>query len=98
MIKIYISLPMKGKSRSEILSEQAKILARVNEKLGEPVMLVENYLDDNGKLHPLECLGESLKRMSHADYAVFADGWENARGCMLERNCAEAYSIPILKL
>lgn len=96
MTKIFISLSMKGKARSEILSEQAKILARVNEKLGEPVMLVESYLDENA--NSLECLGESLKRMSHADYAVFADGWENARGCVIEHECAERYGVPILEL
>lgn len=95
MTKVFISLPMKGKLRSEILTEQAKILARVNEKLAEPVMLIESYLDD--KHSPLECFGENLKRMSHADYAVFAQGWQYERDCVIEHMCAEKYGIKTLE-
>lgn len=96
MTKIFISLPMKDKTRAEIITEQGRLLEVANVILGEPVMLVESYLDENA--NSLECLGESLKRMSHADYAVFADGWENARGCVIEHECAERYGVPILEL
>ena len=98
MKKVFVSIPMRDKLRDEILSEQAKILARVNEKLGEPVVLVETYLRELYSQKPLECLGESLKRMAYADCAVFADGWEDARGCNIEHLCAEKYGIPIIEL
>ena len=96
MQKVFISLPMEGKTRSEILNEQAKILARVNEKLAEPVMLIESYFDE--KHNPLECFGENLKRMSHADYAVFAKGWQYEKDCVIEYMCAEKYGIKTLEL
>ena len=67
MKKVFISLPMKDKLRSEIISEQAKILARVNEILGETVMLIENYMRELYSQKPLECLGENIKRMSEAE-------------------------------
>lgn len=98
MTKVFVSMPMKDKLRSEIVTEQGKILARVNEKLGEPVMLVESYMRELYSQKPLECLGENIKRMAHADYAVFADGWENSRGCFIERMCAEKYGIEIIEI
>lgn len=98
MTKVFISLPMRGLERSEIISKQGEILTHVNNKIGEPVMLVESFLDGNADMKPLECLGESLKRMAHADLAVFAKGWAEARGCAIEHMCAEKYGIPILDL
>lgn len=96
MSKIFISMPMKGKTRAEIITEQGKVLAHVNEKLGEPVMLVENYIDEN--ISPLECLGENLKRLAHADWIVFTESWENCKRCVIEHLCAEKYNVPILEL
>ena len=98
MQKVFISLPMEGKTRSEILNEQAKILARVNEKLGEPVMLVETYMRELYSQKPLECLGESIKRMAQADCVVFGEGWQDARGCVIERMCAEQYGLEIVEI
>ena len=97
-IKVFVSLPMKNKSREAIITEQNALIQRASEKLGEPVMLVEAYFRELYSQKPLECLGENLKRMAHAEYIIFADGWQNARGCIAERFCAENYDIPILEL
>ena len=98
MKKVFISLPMKDKLRSEIITEQAKILARVNEKLGEPVILIENYMRELYSQKPLECLGENIKRMSEADCVAFGKGWQDARGCVIERICAEKYGLEIVEV
>lgn len=98
MKKVFVSLPMKEKTRTEILSEQANILARVNEKLNEPVMLVGSYLRELYSQNPLECLGENIKHMANANCVVFAEGWENSRGCVIEHMCAEKYGLEILEL
>lgn len=94
--KIFISLPMRDKSREEILTAQTNLLERVSDYFNECVILVETFLDEEQELTPLECLGESLKRMSRADYVVFAEGYENARGCRIEYNCARDYGKKIL--
>lgn len=96
MTKVFISLPMRDKTRAEIITEQGRLLEVANVILDEPVMLVEMYIDE--KLSPLECLGENLKRMAHADYVLFCNGWIGSRDCMIERRCAEEYGIPILEL
>ena len=35
--------------------------------------------------------------MNTADYVVFAEGYENARGCRIEYTCACEYDKKILK-
>ena len=79
--KIFISMPMAGKTKEEIEQTQFDVLVAVGTKLNEEVELVETYLD--GEYSPLGCLAESLKRMDTADYAAFVKGWENARGCKI---------------
>ena len=92
--KVFISMPMAGKSREEIESLQNETFRAVEEALDEDVELIKSCIE--GKGSPFEILTESLKLMTSADYAVFADGWENARGCKVERLCAEEYGIKII--
>ena len=94
--KIFISMPMAGKSKEEILQTQHDVLVSVGNKLNEEVEQVASYLAQ--ELSPMGCLGESLKIMATADYVAFAEGWENARGCKIEHACAEAYSIPYIDM
>lgn len=96
MKKVFISMPMNGKSKKEIQQTQDDVLISVCNKLNEEIEHVENYLQDNEKLSRLECLAENLKRMATADYVVFVEGWENARGCKIERLCAENYGLEII--
>lgn len=44
-------------------------------------------------------LGEPIEVIDsffEADVVHFCDGWENARGCKVERYCAEKYGITII--
>ena len=95
--KVYISMPMAGKSREEIERVQRETFKTLSASLeNESVELIDNYFAHD--LSPLECLAECLKRMAGADYVVFVDGWENARGCKVERLCAEEYGIGIIDI
>lgn len=98
MKNIFISFPMRGKSREEIEAERSRLLKLASEYLGEPVVLISSYLNENVK--PLVCLGENLKRMAEADYVLFRDGFETAeRGapeCRIEHLCARGYDKKIL--
>ncbi len=93
MKKVFVSLPRRDKDRSEIISGQQKALSALNEYLSEPLMLIETFIDENAS--PLECLGESIKRMNSADYVLFAEGWENSRGCRIEHESANEYGKKI---
>ena len=40
----------------------------------------------------------NIEFLAKADVAVFAPGWEYARGCRIERQCAEEYGIPVMEV
>lgn len=100
MKRAFISQPMAGKSREEILSERDRLLAEAGKMEGEPLVLIDSYLGDAaaGSDNPLLWLSKSLEIMSGADLVVFAPGWEEARGCAIEHRCAQEYGYDILEL
>lgn len=98
MKKIFISQPMRGKTDGEILEERNKAIEAVRMKLGEEVEVIDSFFQDAPvEAKPLWYLGESLKCLAEADVAYFAEGWENARGCVIEYDSAHAYGIPVIE-
>ncbi len=98
-MKIFISQPMKDYSDFEIESIREQITAALKEKYGNDIEIIDSFFKNapNGA-KPLWFLGESLKKLSEADIAVFA--YENsidtvskrlARGCSIEEKCAKEY-------
>lgn len=99
MAKLFVSCPMKDKGKVEIIAEQEYVLSKAQQKLKDPSLeLVKSMRPDFASMHPLACLGHSLILLAGADYVAFGRGWEDARGCKIEHDCAEAYGIPILEL
>lgn len=47
---------------------------------------------------PLDYLARSIEFLAKADVAIFAPGWQNARGCRIEHQCAEDYGIPVMEV
>lgn len=94
-MKIFISQPMKDMSEQEIMVVRDNIVG-VMESVIEDLELIDSFLKD--KSTPLEMLGESIKMLSKADLVVFAPGWDNARGCIVEHTCCEQYDIPMIEL
>lgn len=45
---------------------------------------------------PLCFLAKSLENMSLCHAAYFCKGWEDARGCKIEHEAAEAYGLEVL--
>lgn len=102
MIKIFISQPMRDKTKEEILAELNKAISLVKEKYGEDAEIIDSYFADfeenKYKIVPLAYLAKSIELLSTADVAVFCKGWENARGCKIENQCAIEYGIPVMFL
>ena len=97
MIKLFISQPMKDKTDEEIKTERMKAIEKAQAKLKEPVEVIDSFFESSPHdAEPLWFLGKSLELLSTADVAYFADGWESARGCQIEHECAEKYGIEIL--
>ena len=97
MAKIFISQPMNGKTteeiedkRNDIIDRLATQFARENEYIDIIYSFFKNAPHD---AKPLWYLGESIKLMSEADIVFFCDGWQTARGCKIEHDCALEYGI-----
>lgn len=98
-MKIFISQPMRGKTKEEILSVRQLAIEEAERELGERVEVIESYFEDapNDGNVPLWYLGKSIVLLSSADAVYFAKGWEDARGCRIERICAEQYGVRIIE-
>lgn len=97
MKRLFISQPMRDKSNAEILAERNKAIEVASKQLNEEVEVIDSFFKDSPVLtNPLLCLAKSLELLATADIAYFADGWEQARGCRIERLCAEEYNIPVI--
>ena len=98
MKKLFISQPMKDKTNDEILKEREKAIADARKYLGEDVEVIDSFFKDAPHdARPLWFLSKSLELLSTADVAYFAKGWDSARGCRIEHNCAVAYDIDIIE-
>lgn len=94
MKKLFISQPMRGKSDEDILKEREQAIAKAQEAVGEPVEVIDSFFQSApADARPLWFLGKSLELLSAADVAYFADGWQDARGCRIEHECAVEYGI-----
>lgn len=94
MKKLFISQPMRGKSDEEILMEREKAIKAAEELVGEPVEVIDSFFQNApADAKPLWFLGKSLELLSSADVAYFAPGWKDARGCVIEHDCAISYGI-----
>lgn len=94
MKKLFISQPMRGKSNDEIIAEREKAVKAAAEKLGEPVEVIDSFFKDApATAAPLWFLGKSLEALARADIIYFCPGWDTARGCKIEHQCAVEYGI-----
>lgn len=94
--KVFISQSMNGKSDEEIKVERAKAIDYIRTKFGDNIEILNSFIDENNPPSTnagLWYLGKSLIILAEADVAYFISGWEDARGCMLEHECAVKYGI-----
>ena len=98
-MKLFISQPMRGKTKEEILEVRQRAIESAERHLGEKVEVIDSYFEDaptDGNV-PLYHLGKSIILLSTADVAYFAKGWEEARGCRIENTCAIEYGLDVIE-
>lgn len=99
-LNVFISQPMKGKSESEISGERDAIQIKLAQIFKNNYSIVDSFFTDynpDSGCVPLKYLAKSLELLADADVVFFANGWENARGCKIEHDCAKAYGIMIIE-
>ena len=97
-MKVFISQPMKGKANEEIKTERNRLLGKVRALYGDDIEVIDSFFENApADARPLWFLGKSLELLSTADVAVFARGWQDARGCRIENTCAIEYGIEVVE-
>lgn len=96
MKKLFVSVPMKGRTEEEIKAsiQKMKKIAEIYE--GEELELIDSYIEDNPPKDSKEAvwyLGESLKKLARADVFVGIDEAYDWNGCCIERETADKYGI-----
>lgn len=95
MTKVFISLPMNGKSDEEIKRRIEEIKSILG-KAFDDFEVINSFIEEVPEnVTPMWYLGKSIEILSEADAAFFADGWEYSRGCCLEHQACEEYGIQI---
>lgn len=94
MKKIFISQPMNGKTDEEIKQTRKKAIEYAEMLLGEKLEPIDSFFESAPvEASPLWFLGKSIELLSKADVAYFVKGWEEARGCKIEHQCAVEYGV-----
>lgn len=96
MKKLFVSVPMKGRTEEEIKAsiQKMKKIAEIYE--GEELELIDSYIEDNQPENSKEAvwyLGESLKKLAQADVFIGIHESYDWSGCQIERETAEKYDI-----
>lgn len=96
MKKLFVSVPMKGRTEEEIKAsiQKMKKIAEIYE--GEELELIDSYIEDNPPKDSEEAvwyLGESLKKLAQADVFIGICESYDWNGCCIERETVEKYGI-----
>lgn len=96
MKKLFISVPMKGRTEEEIKAsiQKMKKVAEIYE--GEELELIDSYVEDNppkGNNQAIWFLGENLKKLAQADVFMGICESYDWNGCCIERETADKYGI-----
>ncbi|MGG7143556.1 DUF4406 domain-containing protein [Clostridium nigeriense] len=101
MKKLFISQPMRGLTKDEVLKVREEIRARAEKQIGEPVEVIDSFFTEYPgevcKSIPMWYLGKSIQLLSQADIAYFGGDWRNARGCKIEYEVSDKYGIKIIE-
>lgn len=103
--KAMLSQPMAGKTEEEIVATRERAIKELESRGYEVVNTLftdewysKEKMEERGVVQiPLCFLAKSLENMSLCHAVLFTKGWENARGCRLEHDAAEAYGLRIIE-
>lgn len=96
MKKLFVSVPMKGRTEEEIKAsiQKMKKIAEIYE--GEELELIDSYIENNPPKDSKEAvwyLGESLKKLAQADVFIGIDEAYDWNDCYIERDTAQRYGV-----
>ena len=97
-MKVFISMPMSGKTREEIIKRRNEIANILTLRFPDQTITIIDSLVDSVDVGPVWCLGYSIQKMEDADLIVFDKGWRDARGCKVEYDVCSYYGFKFLEI
>ena len=98
--KAMISQPMAGKTEEEIVETWERAIKELQAREYAVINTLFPAFAHDETEHivymPLFYLAKSLECMSYCHTVYFCKGWENARGCWIEHEAANAYGLEII--
>lgn len=103
-MKVFISLPMKGRTKEQIETALEKIKEKVLSTFnGENIEFVNTIVEEkppyeSGEHTPVWYLGKALEILSTCDLVVVCGDidYNQYNGCFIEKETARRYNIPVL--
>lgn len=96
MKKLFVSIPMKGRTEEEIKKSIQKMKKIAEAFEGEELELIDSYVGDKPPVDVSErvwYLGRSIEKLSEADVFIGIRDDYDFDGCYTERVIAERYGI-----
>lgn len=97
MKKLYISVPMKGRTDEQIRESINKMWKMTEIMLGEECQVLPTYNKENRDVPRFVALGRSIAWLGDADYVVYCSPIFGYRGVGSEVDVALHYDIPIIR-
>ena len=100
MKKLFISCPMKGRTKENIEKSMDKMHRIAEAAFEQKLEVIPSYIEDLPPKDNREAvwyLGESIKLLAQADYFIGIDAYDFT-GCIIERDTARSYYIPFYLL
>ena len=100
MKKLFISQPMNGLTKEEIFAVREKAVKDAEKRMGTSFIVLDTFiLEDAPEYFTIGIwyLAKSLEMLAEADVVYFCDGWEDARGCRIEHDCAVNYGVTVIE-
>lgn len=96
MKKLFVSVPMKGRTKEAIKASIAKMhkIAEIFE--GEELELIDSYVENDPPVNSKQAiwyLGKSIEKLATADIFIGIDRHYDWHGCQIETEVASFYEI-----
>ena len=98
--RVFVSQRMRGRSEEAIDRERHLIFDALPSLTGIRERIEVPKLDKltTASNSPASCVGLSIQDMANSDLVVFAPGWRDARGCVVEHAVCLLYGLSYIEL
>ena len=95
-MKAFISQPMTGLTKEEIEENRKRAREFLEAKGYEVIESLFDLSNVVSKNVPLKALGMSIMALAEADVIYVMQGYQHAKGCLVELQAAQEYGVAIL--